>query len=41
MKYDFDTIIPRRGTNSYKWDTPEEENVLKSYFIIYLFIRNL
>ena len=28
MKYDFDTIIPRRGTNSYKWDTPEEENVL-------------
>ena len=23
MKYDFDTIIPRRGTNSYKWDTPE------------------
>ena len=24
MKYDFDTIIPRRGTNSYKWDTPEE-----------------
>ena len=28
MKYDFDTIIPRRGTNSYKWDTPEEEGVL-------------
>ena len=28
MKYDFDTIIPRRGTNSYKWDTPEEEHVL-------------
>ena len=28
MKYDFDTIIPRRGTNSYKWDTPEEENAL-------------
>ena len=26
MKYDFDTIISRRGTNSYKWDTPEEEN---------------
>ena len=20
MKYDFDTIIPRRGTNSYKWE---------------------
>ena len=28
MKYNFDGIIPRRGTNSYKWDTPEEENVL-------------
>ena len=28
MKYDFDTIISRRGTNSYKWDIPEEENVL-------------
>ncbi|MFK1889722.1 MalY/PatB family protein [Bacteroides fragilis] len=28
MKYDFDTIVPRRGTNSYKWDTPKEENVL-------------
>lgn len=28
MEYDFDRIIPRRGTNSYKWDTPEEEGVL-------------
>lgn len=28
MKYDFDTVIPRRGTNSYKWDTPEEEGML-------------
>lgn len=28
MKYDFDKIVPRRGTNSYKWDTPEEEGVL-------------
>ncbi len=28
MKYDFDEIVPRRGTNSYKWDTPEEEGVL-------------
>lgn len=28
MKYDFDTIIPRRGTDSYKWDTPEDENML-------------
>lgn len=27
-KYDFDTVIPRRGTNSCKWDTPEEEGVL-------------
>lgn len=28
MKYDFDTIIPRRGTNSYKWDSAEDSNVL-------------
>lgn len=28
MKYDFDTIVPRRGTNSYKWDTPKEADVL-------------
>lgn len=28
MEYDFDKIIPRRGTNSYKWDTPEQEGVL-------------
>lgn len=27
-KYDFDTIVPRCGTGSYKWDTPEEEGVL-------------
>ena len=27
-KFDFDTIIPRRGPNSYKWDTPKEEGVL-------------
>lgn len=27
-KYNFDELIPRRGTNSYKWDTAEEENVL-------------
>ena len=25
MKYDFDTIVLRRGTNSYKWDTPKEK----------------
>lgn len=25
MKYDFDEIIPRRGTNSYKWDSAEED----------------
>ena len=24
MKYDFDTIISRRGTNSYKWDSAED-----------------
>ncbi|MDE6858205.1 MAG: pyridoxal phosphate-dependent aminotransferase, partial [Alistipes sp.] len=28
MKYDFDEIIPRRGTNSCKWDTPADEGVL-------------
>ena len=28
MKYNIEEIIPRRRTNSYKWDTPEEENVL-------------
>lgn len=28
MEYDFDKIIPRRGTNTYKWDTPQEEGVL-------------
>lgn len=28
MKYDFDTIIPRRGTNSYKWDSAEDAEVL-------------
>lgn len=28
MKCNFDEIIPRRGTNSYKWDTAKEENVL-------------
>ena len=28
MEYDFDKIIPRRGTDSYKWDTPEERDVL-------------
>lgn len=28
MNYDFDELILRRGTNSYKWDTPEEEGVL-------------
>lgn len=28
MEYDFDKIVSRRGTNSYKWDTPEAEGVL-------------
>lgn len=28
MTYDFDTIIPRRGTNSYKWDSAEASGVL-------------
>ena len=28
MNFDFDTIIPRRGSNSYKWDTPVTDDVL-------------
>ncbi|WP_291586122.1 MalY/PatB family protein [Bacteroides sp.] len=28
MKYDFDEIIPRRDTNSYKWDTETEDDIL-------------
>lgn len=28
MKYDFDEIIDRRGTNSYKWDTAADAEVL-------------
>lgn len=28
MRYDFDEVIPRRGTHSYKWDIETEEDVL-------------
>lgn len=28
MKYNFDEIIPRRGTNSLKWDTAGDDNTL-------------
>ena len=28
MKYDFDEIIPRRGTNSYKWDSARDADIL-------------
>ena len=28
MKYDFDEIISRRNSNSYKWDAVMEEGVL-------------
>lgn len=28
MKYNFDEIIPRRNSNSYKWDSSENEEVL-------------
>jgi len=28
MKYNFDEIIPRRNTNSYKWDSATNDNVL-------------
>lgn len=28
MKYDFDTVVPRRGTNSYKWDSMPAGDIL-------------
>ena len=28
MKYDFDKVTPRRGTNSYKWDSTDDKEVL-------------
>ena len=28
MKYNFDEIIERRGTNSYKWDLVKEDGSL-------------
>lgn len=28
MKYDFNEIIPRKGSHSYKWDYNEKENIL-------------
>ncbi len=28
MNYDFDTINPRRGTNSYKWDSAPDDDLL-------------
>jgi len=28
MKYDFDELIPRQGTNSYKWDSAADADVL-------------
>lgn len=28
MKYDFDEIVPRRNTNSYKWDSAMETDIL-------------
>ena len=28
MEYDFDTIVPRRGTDCEKWDLPAEDSVL-------------
>lgn len=28
MNHNFDEIIPRRGTGSYKWDTPESPDIL-------------
>ena len=28
MKYDFDKVVPRRGTNSYKWDLFKEDDII-------------
>lgn len=28
MKYDFDSIINRRGTNCVKWDNDKEEDII-------------
>ena len=28
MKYDFDEVVPRRGTSSYKWDSAFDADVL-------------
>ncbi len=28
MKYDFDELVSRRGSNSYKWDTAKDDDVL-------------
>lgn len=28
MKYDFDKVVPRRGTNSYKWDSVKQDDVI-------------
>ena len=28
MKYDFDKVVPRRGTNSYKWDLVKQDDVI-------------
>ena len=35
MKYDFDEIIPRRGTNSVKWDLATDERVLPMCCLLY------
>ena len=38
MKYNFDEIIPRRGTNSYKWDSAEDADVLPIHlYSIFIF----
>ena len=33
MKYNFDEIIERRGTNSYKWDLVKEDGVISSLLV--------
>ena len=36
MKYNFDEIIPRRGTNSYKWDMAEDQDILPIWISVRL-----
>ena len=39
MKYDFDTVVPRRGTNSYKWDSMPGEDILPMWWQTWISVR--